>query len=36
MPAQPMAAWLRELKAVKRLGSRGVAPGKGDDGSSDG
>ncbi len=34
-PAQPMSAWLRELKALKRLAGR-AADGKGDEGVSDG
>jgi UDP-3-O-[3-hydroxymyristoyl] glucosamine N-acyltransferase len=34
MPAQPMAAWLRGLKAQKRLSARGIR-GKGDDEASD-
>jgi len=36
MPAQPMAAWLRELKAVKRLAAKPAATSKGDDETSDG
>jgi UDP-3-O-[3-hydroxymyristoyl] glucosamine N-acyltransferase len=36
MPAQPMAAWLRELKALKRLSAARAVRGKGDDEGSDG
>jgi len=36
MPAQPMAAWLRELKALKRLSAARGMRGKGDDEGSDG
>jgi UDP-3-O-[3-hydroxymyristoyl] glucosamine N-acyltransferase len=35
MPAQPMAAWLRELKALKRLSAAKGTRGKGDEASDE-
>jgi UDP-3-O-[3-hydroxymyristoyl] glucosamine N-acyltransferase len=36
LPAQPMAVWMRELKALKRLSAGRTGRGKGDDEASDG